>query len=590
MTTSLRQADQEKHKVRRRATSHGLSFGPIATAITVGIVAILVGVTFIGDWVRIPQIAAEASPSIISPNGDQAQDSTNFSYTLNEDAEVTVQVLNQHGRLIRTLLAREFQTRGQHVAIWDGRNDLGQSVEDGQYQIQATARGTVRASSQAANVTVDTQAPLLRLANLEQVTRVRDANLTVEGLTDPNAVVQLAGDLAMVPVDADGRFSIKRQLAEGSNLIEVAATDSAGNVATVSREAILVTRPPEVTITSPANGDWTNESLIQVAGTIPPGTSLRINGQEAVVDAGGTFNREVILQEGENLLRIEATDDVGNITSQEILVRRKTSAPQLTVNIEEGEVFQQSEIQVIGKTDAGAKLTVGGQVVPVSSLGEFQTTVNLLNGENLLDVVAQDQAGNTSRLQRRVNFNVSAPESEFARVMRNLPDLSMYFVPVLIALPILLILAYVVTRPVSLVVSAESSSFRPGLPEEGRYMRMSIDLSKPARTTVEIKDRRGNTVATLLHRRHRSSGQHALHWDGYDDFGRVAPPGEYSISASAATTGGTVHGSLNISIVPDQAVHRQYLRSAPYQDDGYVIDRRTGSAVKTTPSTRGRRR
>nr|HMQ52859.1 Ig-like domain-containing protein [Anaerolineae bacterium] len=435
MTSSLRQVDQENHKVRRRATSKGLSFGPIATAITVGIVAILVGVTFIGDWLRIPQIAAEASPTIISPNGDQAQDSTNFSYTLNEDAEVTVQVLDQHGRLIRTLLAREFQTRGQHVAIWDGRNDLGQYVEDGQYQIQATARGTVRASSQAANVTVDTQPPLLRLANLEQVTRVRDANLTVEGLTEPNAVVQLSGDLATVLVDADGRFSIKRQLAEGSNIIEVSATDSAGNVATISREAILVTRPPEVTITSPANGAWTNESLLQVAGTLPPGASLRINGQEAVVDAQGGFNREVILQEGENLLRIEATDDVGNITSQEILVRRKTSAPVLTVNIEEGEVFQQPEIQVIGKTDAGAKLTVGGQVVPVSSLGEFQTTVNLLNGENLLDVVAQDQAGNTSRLQRRINFNVSAPESEVARVMRNLPDLSMYFVPVLIALP-----------------------------------------------------------------------------------------------------------------------------------------------------------
>ncbi|HMQ53941.1 MAG TPA: hypothetical protein PKD98_17810, partial [Anaerolineae bacterium] len=82
----------------------------------------------------------------------------------------------------------------------------------------------------------------------------------------------------------------------------------------------------------------------------------------------------------------------------------------------------------------------------------------------------------------------------------------------------------------------------------------------------------------------------ALHWDGYDDFGRVVPPGEYAVSASAATTGGTVHGSLNISIVPDHAVHRQYLRSAPYQDEGYVIDRGTGSAVKTTTSARGRRR
>ncbi|MCB0225071.1 MAG: hypothetical protein KDI02_15385, partial [Anaerolineae bacterium] len=121
MTTSHREVEGSKQKIRRRATSKGLSFGPIATAITVGTVAVLLGVTFIGDWLRTPKIAAEASPSIISPNGDQAQDSTNFSYTLNEDAEVTIQVFDQNNRLVHTLVRNEFQTRGRHVAVWDGR-------------------------------------------------------------------------------------------------------------------------------------------------------------------------------------------------------------------------------------------------------------------------------------------------------------------------------------------------------------------------------------------------------------------------------------------------------------------------------------
>lgn len=590
MTTSLRQAEHEKQKIRRRAASKGLSFGPIATAITVGTVAVLLGVTFIGDWLRTPKIAAEASPSIISPNGDQAQDTTNFSYNLNEDAEVTVQVFDENGNVIHTLLRNEFQTRGQHVVIWNGGTSLGEVAEDGRYQIRATAKGTVRSTSRAANVTVDTVPPLLRLANLDEVSRVREANLTIEGLTDPNAVLQLKGDASVVPVDSEGRFAIKRQLVEGSNIIQVSATDSAGNEATVSREVILVTRPPEVTIASPPNGEWTNESLISVSGTIPAGTQIKVNGQEATVAESGQFEREVILQEGENVIRIEATDDVGNVTSQEIIVRLKTKPPFLTVNLEEGEVFQQPDVQIIGRTDPGTTVSVGGQVVSVSSLGEFQTTVNLLEGENLLDVVAQDQAGNTTRLRRQVNFNITPPESEIARVARNLPNLSMYFVPVLISLPILLILAYFLTRPVALVVSAESSSFRPGLPEEGRFLRMAIELSKPARTTVEIKNRRGTTIATLLHRRHRSSGQHMLHWDGYDDFGRVVPPDDYLVHASASTTGGTVHGSLNITIVKDRAVHRQYLRSSPYQDDEQVIDRLSGDVVRTGASSRARRR
>jgi flagellar hook assembly protein FlgD len=575
MATRFQQVETEKQGIRRRATSRGLSFGPIATAITVGTVAVLLGVTFIGDWLRTPKISAEASPSIISPNNDQAQDTTNFSYTLNEDAQVTVQVFNESNVLVQTITSNEFQTRGQHVAIWNGRDSLDQVVSDGRYRLQVTAKGTVMAATQSANVVVDTAPPTLRLANLDEVSRVRQANLTIEGLTDPDAVVQLAGDPKVLPVDAEGRFSLKRQLAEGSNTLQLSATDPAGNVATISREIILVTQPPEIAISAPANDSWTNENLITVAGVVPAGASLKVNGQEATVAEDGQFEREVILQEGDNTLRIEATDDVGNVTSQEIIIHRKTSAPSLSVNVEDGSSFQQAEVQIIGKTDPGAIVLVGGQGVTVSSLGEFQTTVNLLKGDNLLEVTAQDQAGNTTKLQRRLRFEVTPPESELARVARNLPTLSAYFVPVLISLPLLLILAYVLTRPVALVVSAESGTFRPGLPEEGRFLRFGIDLSKPARTTVEIKDSRGNTVATLLHRRHRGAGQQNLYWNGYDDFGRVVLPGDYSIHATASTTGGTVTGTLNISILEDKAVHRQYLRNAPYQDDSQVLDRQS---------------
>ncbi len=588
MTSRFQQLDTEKQKVRRRATSKGLSFGPIATAITIGTVAVLLGVTFIGDWLRTPKVSAGASPSIISPNGDQAQDTTNFSYTLNEDAEITISVYDEAGNLVRTLKSGEFQTRGQHVAVWDGKDSVGQPVADGRYQLEVAAKGTVRAGTQSANVLVDTLPPNLRLANLNELSRVSDANFTIEGLTDPDAVVQVEGDPSFIPINADGQFNIKRQLLEGSNLVVIAATDPAGNVTTIQREVVLVTRPPELVVTSPASGEWTNESIINVAGAVPAGTTLKINGQEAVINDAGEFEREVILQEGENILRVAATDDVGNITEQEVVVRRKTVPPALTLNVDDNQLFQQSEVQIMGTTEPGALLTVGGQTVAVSSLGEFQTTVNLVNGENLLEVVAQDQAGNTTTLQRRIRYDLTAPESELARVARNLPDLSTYFVPVLVSLPVLLILAYWFTRPVALVVSAESSSFRPGLPEEGRFLRLSIDLSKSARTTVEIKDRRGNVIATLLHRRHRNSGHHTLHWDGYDDFGRVVPPGEYTVQASASTAGGSVAGTLNISVLEDMAVHRRYIKNAPHQDDTGTIDRRR--TVRAGTSQWARRR
>ncbi len=593
MSVRLRQVDHEKQKIRRRATSKGLSFGPLATAITIGTVAVLIGVTFIGDWLRTPKLTAEASPSIISPNGDQTQDSTNFSYTLNEDANVTVEVFNEANRLVQTIVNDQFQTRGQHVTIWNGLNNQGQVVADGRYRLQVTARGTMRGVSQSANVRVDTGPPTLRLANLEEVSRVREANLTIEGLTDPDAVVRLGNDPTIIPVSGDGSFSIKRQLVEGSNIVELLATDPAGNVATIAREVILVTRPPEVAIASPLNDQWTNENIVTVAGMVPPDTLLKVNGQEAVVDEEGQFEREIILQEGDNVVRLEAIDDVGNVASQEIIIHRKTTPPELSLNVADGETFQQAEVQLTGKTNPGATVLVGGQALTVSPLGEFQTTVNLLSGENLLEVVAQDQAGNVTQRQYRLNYELTAPESELARVARNLPSLSNYFVPVLLALPLLLITAYILTRPVALVVSAESSSFRPGLPEEGRFLRLSIDLTKPARTTVYIKDKRGNVIATLLHRRHRGAGQHPLYWDGYDDFGRVVLPGEYMVEATAGTTGGTVTGTLNISILEDAAVHRQYIRRSPYRDDSELrISQRSqsGRAGESRRTRTARRR
>jgi hypothetical protein len=62
------------------------------------------------------------------------------------------------------------------------------------------------------------------------------------------------------------------------------------------------------------------------------------------------------------------------------------------------------------------------------------------------------------------------------------------------------------------------------------------------------------------------------------------------VHASANTTGGSVKGTLNISILEDRTVHRQYLKNAPYQDDSYVLDRRHGEIIRTGNSQSSRQR
>jgi hypothetical protein len=58
------------------------------------------------------------------------------------------------------------------------------------------------------------------------------AELTVQGLTAPGAVVSVDGDLADVDVDARGNFVDVAALTEGANAIDVVASDDQGNQVT----------------------------------------------------------------------------------------------------------------------------------------------------------------------------------------------------------------------------------------------------------------------------------------------------------------------------------------------------------------------
>ncbi|MFQ5611206.1 MAG: FlgD immunoglobulin-like domain containing protein [Anaerolineae bacterium] len=543
---------------RRRSRSSGLSFGVLASGLSIGVVLILVSATFIGDLLRTPDLTLSASPLLLSPNGDQTNDGTSIAYTLSEEANVTVEVFNEGGTLVRTLASDQPQSAGQHIILWDGLDAQNLAVADGRYRVQVTAQGTARAARQSIAVEVDTQPPGLRIANLGPVTRVRETGLSVEGLTDPEATIWLAGDPQPIVVDGQGRFTISKQLIEGSNILEVLATDPAGNTTRLTREVVLVTDPPDINIATPLNDEWLKEALITIAGAVPPGTTLAIDDQPVNVGPDGAFEHDLILQEGDNIIKIEATDDVGNVTTQERIVHVKTTPPSLSLNVDEGTVFRQSNIQLTGHTDPATTVLINNQPVAVSALGEFQTTLSLLAGENTVTVEARDRAGNTATLSRRLRFKAAPPESDLARVLRGFPQLPPLTIPILISLPLLILLGYYLTRPVSLVLASDQNSFTPGLPEEGKVLILSISLSKASRATIEVLDEYNRPLATILHRRQRGTGEHRFYWNGYDDHGRVLRPGSYVVQAKASTPAGDVTSAVPITIEQDPVVHGRY--------------------------------
>ncbi len=115
-----------------RFAIRGTAPGSVAVAITVPIA------------VTSSLLAAKASPSAISPNGDGRADRTKVTFTLRTPAKVRVTVLDKAGRTIRTLTDAT-RAAGTASVIWDGRRSSSSVVPDGTYTISiaaTTADGT----------------------------------------------------------------------------------------------------------------------------------------------------------------------------------------------------------------------------------------------------------------------------------------------------------------------------------------------------------------------------------------------------------------------------------------------------------------
>ena len=543
---------------QRPTTASRFTFGQFATFLGMGLALLLLGVTFLGDYFRVPKLSLSVVPEIISPNYDRAQDTANISYSLSEDAEIGITVFNQNDVPVRQLRPVGMQPAGQYVAVWDGLDDTGAVVADGKYTIEVSGKGVSRTAVARQVVTVDTQPPPLQLTNLNDITRVASPGITLEGVTEPGATVYQAGNAQTIPVDAQGYFKINRQLTEGSNILEIFASDQAGNTAHISHNVTLVTRPPELTVLSPVNDQWLNKKVLEVTGVAPNATEVLVNNQPATVQEDGTFNREIILREGDNTVRVEATDDVGNTTEMEQVVHLKTAPPQLDLNIADGAVFQQAQLQLSGRTDPGSIVRVNNQLVAVSPLGEFQTKLNLANGRNIINVETRDVAGNITKISRRITFESPVAQNQMDNFLNRLPPLPSLATPILVMIPLLLLLGYAFTRPVSLLLTTDAETFTPGMPEEEQTVTLRLNLSRSARVSVRVLNKFGQPVATISTRRQRGAGIHTFRWDGYDDWGRALSPGEYTLVAEASAPSGAVQSAVTLTLRQDPLVAARY--------------------------------
>ena len=122
--------------------------------------------------------------------------------------------------------------------------DFGGSVTltEGANAIQIIATDVAGNIGQArVNVTLDTKQPVLTVTSPKIYATVMTQQVAVTGKTEVGATVTVAG--AQVSVAADGSFSIMYMFPkEGLNVVDITATDAAGNVARTGIPVTYVAR------------------------------------------------------------------------------------------------------------------------------------------------------------------------------------------------------------------------------------------------------------------------------------------------------------------------------------------------------------
>jgi len=294
----------------------------------------------------------------------------------------------------------------------------------GSYQLTAGANFlTAVATDQAGNsssvtnkVTLDSEAPAITISAPAQGLITKQTSAAVSGTVTDASPTTVTVNGVSAPVGTGGSFSVTVPVnTEGSNAITVVATDAASNQSTASRSIIRDTQAPVLTIASPAAGFLTNQSTVSVSGTVADATALTLtaNGVALTVDASGNYTGQVPLAaEGANVIAFVATDAATNQSTQSRNVVRDTQAPVLNLTAPtDNSVTKTSTLSLVGNVfDASpVAVNVNGAPVIVDGTGALSGSVTLVEGANILNVVATDGAGNSANQVRRVTLDTQAP-------------------------------------------------------------------------------------------------------------------------------------------------------------------------------------
>src|SRR3989344_2357471 len=163
------------------------------------------------------------------------------------------------------------------------------------------------------------------------------ATISVNGFSRPNSKVEIflnSTSQGTVNSDGDGKFQTTTMtLSIGENYIYGKTIDDKG-VASFNSKPIRIIysdEKPKLEVSEPSNGQEIqgDDKKVKVSGTTNPGNIVTINGTISIVNSDGKFSSVQSLNDGENEILINATNNVGNATEikLKVIFKPNSSSP-----------------------------------------------------------------------------------------------------------------------------------------------------------------------------------------------------------------------------------------------------------------------
>ncbi|MEH7745306.1 Ig-like domain-containing protein, partial [Neobacillus drentensis] len=254
------------------------------------------------------------------------------------------------------------------------------------------------------------------------VNEITDQSTTVTGDAEIGSAVEIKANGSVIgtqTVGEAGQFIVTIPAQKEGTVIEVTATDTAGNVSEVRTVTVLDG-------TSPAAPKVTeiNDQSTSVSGTTEAGAKVYVVYTSPLygvlvstgfADENGNYQVAIPVQDAGSTIKVIAADARGNESEAVTMVVKDATAPNTP---QVNEVTDCSQ-EVSGTTEAGANVTVRVGLIEyglteyngkADEQGNFNVSIPIQSAGTAISVFVTDEAGNISEINQIFVKDVTPPD------------------------------------------------------------------------------------------------------------------------------------------------------------------------------------